>query len=779
MVRLGLQLTLRSGREALGRALMIAVAVAIGVTVLLSVFADYHAYQAVTSRQCWECTQEVPGQGLAASSELWNYSENIYEGRFVEVLDVAPLGADAPVVPGLAKLPGAGQFYASPALASLIKSVPGDELGDRFPGTDVGTIGPQALTGPNEPVAIVGYPRATLAALPGTITVDHIATTTDVQGTTALYREAFWIAAIVVLFPLLILVNTATRLAAARREERFAAMRLVGGTGRQVNAVATVESAVSAVFGTLLGIGAFLAVRPALAQISFSGARFFDATVTPTAAGYLGMLVAVPVVATLSSRWSLRRVRISPLGVSRKVTPPPPRAWRALPLLIGIPLFVIPLLGDTDLKSQTLKTSPTTPLLYVGTFLIMAGLVLGGSWLTMQVARGLARISRGASSLLAARRLADNPKNAFRAVSGLVLAVFVGSLLASIVPVINAAQTSLGGDATSLTDVLRAPFSAGPGSGLPAGEAAKLIGKLRAPGVTVLAVYNNPSFNPNPGPPPGPFGPNAGRGPRSVRTSSLGQYDSIVSCAGLSQFPALGRCAPGDKAVQANISGDLQTDNPLTITLPVVTQSNPTAAANTNTKDLSLGALLVKTGSVAMLEKARTLITLFDANVVGRNGLSNWQMGNAEPETFGEIAQIRNQDDNNAETVVLAIVALTLLMAACSLAVTVGGGIVERRRPFTLLRLSGTPSATLYRVVVLESVLPLVSASLVAAATGIGVAIPLVKALPALRNEPSVAHPGAVYYFAMGAGLLVALMVISSALPLIRRVTQPNSARFE
>ena len=65
MVRLGLQLTLRSGREALGRALMIAVAVAIGVTVLLSVFADYHAYQAVTSRQCWECTQAAPRPGPA------------------------------------------------------------------------------------------------------------------------------------------------------------------------------------------------------------------------------------------------------------------------------------------------------------------------------------------------------------------------------------------------------------------------------------------------------------------------------------------------------------------------------------------------------------------------------------------------------------------------------------------------------------------------------------------------------------------------------------------
>jgi hypothetical protein len=129
--------------------------------------------------------------------------------------------------------------------------------------------------------------------------------------------------------------------------------------------------------------------------------------------------------------------------------------------------------------------------------------------------------------------------------------------------------------------------------------------------------------------------------------------------------------------------------------------------------------------------------------------------------------------------VVLAIVGLTLVMAACSLAVTVGGGILERKRPFTLLRLSGTSGVTLYRVVVLESVLPLLSASLVAAATGVGVAVPLVKALPKLRNEPSLALPGLSYYVAMGVGLVIALLVVSSALPLLRRVTQTNNARFE
>jgi hypothetical protein len=424
-------------------------------------------------------------------------------------------------------------------------------------------------------------------------------------------------------------------------------------------------------------------------------------------------------------------------------------------------------------------SSPTTPLLYVGTFLIMAGLVLGGSWLTMQAARALARVSRGAAALLASRRLADNPKAAFRSVSGLVLAVFVGSLMASIVPVLNAAQTSLGGKAQSLTDVLRVPYNAGARAGLTPGETANIVNKLRAnPGVTVLSIYANPSFQPG-GPPSPPSGPRPGGGgtERRSQLSGSGQYDSIVSCAGLKAFPALGHCRPGASYVQANITNDLLTDNPLTIDLPVVNASNPTAPATT--KGWYLGALLVKTTNTAMLEKARTLLTLFDAKIAAHGGLTDWQMGNAEAETFGEIAQIRNNDDNNAENVVLAIVGLTLLMAACSLAVTVGGGIVERRRPFTLLRLSGTSGPTLYRVVVLESVLPLVSASLVAAATGIGVAIPLVKALPKLSNESSLALPGIAYYVAMASGLVIALLIISSALPLLRRVTQPNDARFE
>jgi hypothetical protein len=52
MVRLGLQLTLHSGREAFVRLLVTAAAVAVGVALLLGVLAEFHAFQANASQPC-------------------------------------------------------------------------------------------------------------------------------------------------------------------------------------------------------------------------------------------------------------------------------------------------------------------------------------------------------------------------------------------------------------------------------------------------------------------------------------------------------------------------------------------------------------------------------------------------------------------------------------------------------------------------------------------------------------------------------------------------------
>ena len=777
MGRLGLRLSLRSGREAFVRLLATTVAVTIGVTVLLGVFADYHAFQVTSRRPAWEKTHAAPPDASAAREALWNYSENVYKGRFIEQLDVAALGGGAPVVPGIPRLPGAGEYYASPALSALLRTVPANELGDRFPGLQVGTLGDRALSGPDELAIIVGYSPATLAALPSTIRVTAIATGRDVQGTTNIYRLAFGLGAIALLFPLLILINTATRLAAARREERYAALRLVGATPRQVGVIATVDAVVGAAIGALAGAALFLVLRPVLAGISFSGVRFFSSTVTPTLWGYALMLAGVPVAAAVASLVSLRRVQISPLGVSRRVTPKSPTVARVIPLLVGVPLFVAPVLINAQ--------QPARAPVFIGLFLIMVGLVTGGSWLTMQAARLLLKVSRGASSLLASRRLSDNPKLAFRTASGLVLAVFVGTMIACLVPALQAAGTK--GDAAALTNVLRVPY---PGNSSSAGLSPEvgdtLLRDLRNyPGATAIPIYvssgnqeSGPSKSQAPIQAAGDASPPPGVGPIVKPANN----ESVIDCTSLAQLPVLGTCPPGVAAVKANVDDLLFTDNPLFLNrdLPAVTPSSPPAPSDVSS--LSIAALLIATPDASTRERVRTFLTRFNATVAGVGGdLRSWQMGALEPQTFGEMAAIRNHDANNVLRVVLAGVALTLIVAGCSLAVTVGGSLVDRKRPFTLLRVTGTPLPTLYRVVLLESALPLVVASVVAAATGVAIAEPVIRAiLTSIHGAESIsAYPTAGFYLTLGAGLLVSVAVIAAAMPLLGRITAPDNVRFE
>ena len=74
MFRLGLRLTLRSGREALVRLALTTVAVAVGVALLLGVLAEFNAFQAQSNQPCWACTggnPQVPSPLPAIPSSLF------------------------------------------------------------------------------------------------------------------------------------------------------------------------------------------------------------------------------------------------------------------------------------------------------------------------------------------------------------------------------------------------------------------------------------------------------------------------------------------------------------------------------------------------------------------------------------------------------------------------------------------------------------------------------------------------------------------------------------
>ena len=138
---------------------------------------------------------------------------------------------------------------------------------------------------------------------------------------------------------------------------------------------------------------------------------------------------------------------------------------------------------------------------------------------------------------------------------------------------------------------------------------------------------------------------------------------------------------------------------------------------------------------------------------------------------------IRSGRADVLQRLVYLAVDLTLLVAGCSLAVAIGGGLADRKRPFTLLRVGGTPARTLYRVVFLEAVVPLAAATVLAAAIAYGMSIlTVVRLAPPGTAIPRLGH---VYYATMGAGLAIALVVIAVTLPLLKRMTDPDNARFE
>jgi hypothetical protein len=448
------------------------------------------------------------------------------------------------------------------------------------------------------------------------------------------------------------------------------------------------------------------------------------------------MLVGVPVVAAIAALLSLRRVQISPLGVSRRAKRKPPTFWRLSVLVVGVGLYVYGL-------SKTTHASIGAPA-YPGLLITMIGLVIAGPWLTSAASRLFGRLAPGSSALLATRRLADNPKTAFRAVTGLVLAVFLGTIVGTLVPAVNSTEASPAN--ASLSNVLLAPVGLDPHAG------AQLISGLTAiPGATVYPLYSLAGGS-------GSVGP------------GLGPGDTAVSCAVMRELAVLGQCAPGLRAVQASDSG-LFDDNPMYNTKPFVDSAN--TAYTGNLSSLPLQTIMVRVNSPATLERVRTYLTVNTAP----QPASGQGSAPTPPRTFGETLQIRLDRAATLEKIVYAAVALTLIVAGCSLAVAVGGGLVDRKRPFTLLRVSGTQVGVLSRVVMLEAAVPLLAATVVAAGIAYGTSIlAFVRLAPAGTAIPRL---GSDYYALMGIGLAVAFGVIALTLPLLRRMTSPGNVRFE
>jgi hypothetical protein len=744
MIRLGLRLTLGSGREAALRVLVTAAAVALGVGLLLAALAGGNGLHAQTDRGAWLDTSAQASRPTPASGRLWWMSGlDQFGDQAIDQVDVAAAGPGAPVPPGLSQLPGPGEYYASPALTALLRSEPANELRDRYPGHQVGTIGAAALPSPNSLIIVIGHTAHQLSQAPGAVEVLAIQRTPancyacqNSVGSGPVLQFILVGGAVALLLPVLILIATASRLSAARREERFAAMRLVGATPRQVSVISAVEAVVAAVAGVAVGFALFFVFRPLLYHVPFTGAPLAQGDLSLHSIDIVLAVIGVPVAAVVSARLALRRVQISPLGVQRRASSRPPRIVRIIPLLAGVAVLAyFDAAGKPDaIGSQLLE-------LLAGFVLLVVGLVLAGPWFTTAGARLMANRASRPSALIAGRRLLDNPKAAFRFISGLVIALFVASAAIGALSSIAADSSTGGGSAGQ--DTLADPFCSFSTSNCPASAQVSSV-----PGHVLAALRTTP-------------------GVRSVtlvhQASSQGPLRNsfgLVACGQLARTPAIGKCPPG--APVANVGyflSDLLGHNShaSTTVWPAANLSVASAAR------LPLDAVVVATdGSPGSLERAQTVLERafpFQGTPVAVDAF--------DPSTARLLTMIQDMTD--------VIIVASLIIAACSLAVNIAAGLGERKRPFSLLRLTGVPTTLLHRVVALESALPLL---LVAA---VSIVVGLLAAALYLHSQVGIAFsiPGITYWATVAGGLVASLAIIASTFPLLNRITGPEVARNE
>lgn len=414
----------RSGRRGLQSHLLAAGAAAVSALVLLALTAAWLGAGARADRTDWR-TPHPDRHGTAIQA----LATTFVRGEPVTVVNLAHLPGHraTPAPPGVAAFPKPGQVHLSPALAELVHELPANQLADRFPKPSAyGTVGDAGLAAPDELLAVIGRAPAdpAVSKAAGEAALDtgltDRAVVSDFSGTTpnaftAQDKDGMLLGVGLLVVPVIVLATAAGRLGAARREQRLAALRLAGATPRQILAMTGAEAAAVGAAGAATGALAYGALLPALARLPYGIGTWFAGDLWVGLPALLAVVAGVALLTALSAVSALREVVRSPLGVAQQSDPRRTRMIR-LALFVGLVLYVV-----TTARGGGLRTPQIVALLilFYGAFWIV------GPWAVDRLGRIMGRFARRPATLLAARRLSDDPRGAWRTVSGLVLAGFV------------------------------------------------------------------------------------------------------------------------------------------------------------------------------------------------------------------------------------------------------------------------------------------------------------------------------------------------------------------
>ncbi len=255
-------------------------------------------------------------------------------------------------------------------------------------------------------------------------------------------RPGVLIAMLMLCLPILVFVGLCTRVGAPARDRRLAMFRMAGATPGETTRIAAYETGLAALIGSVLGTAIFFAGRPLLdstqpgeftttfsngnTQSSDGLVRSLPTDVSIPIIAVLALILLISVGSTATSSFALRRVRISPFGVTRTTPPKPPSRTAALMFVGGTSGLVALGLATRTVEGAVLPVALVAFLLFVVT---VVGLLAGSAAISSAVGRRLApRVGRP-DLLIASRRMIAAPYAASRATASVLLAVMIGAAI--------------------------------------------------------------------------------------------------------------------------------------------------------------------------------------------------------------------------------------------------------------------------------------------------------------------------------------------------------------
>ncbi|MEU0896242.1 ABC transporter permease [Streptomyces massasporeus] len=768
---MGARFALAGGREGWTRSLLTAVGVGLGVALLLLTTAIPNALAERDRREEARSDhtfgqQKIPkaDNTLTVVDADTTFRDLDVRGRLLE-----PEGPRAPLPPGVAEFPAAGEMVVSPALKELLASDDGKLLRERLDYRIAGTIGEQGLVGSQELAYFAGG-KGLAKLLEGSASGARI----DSFGNDDLGSNDPWdpvllllvlVVFVVLLMPVAVFIAAAVRFGGERRDRRLAALRLVGSDSRMTRRIAAGEALAGSVLGLVLGTGFFLLGRELAASLEVFHVSVFPSYLNPSPVLAVLVALVVPAAAVLVTILALRGVVIEPLGVVRTARPARRRLWWRLLLPLGGIALLYPMIGQGDDGGNFNQY-----LVVGGVMLLLVGVTALLPWVVETVVARLG--SGGVAWQLAVRRLQLSSGAAARMVNGIAVAVAGAIALQMLFAGVEGNYTR-----ASEFDVSRAQMSVNVPDGA---DAAAIAGKYRdTEGVRSVTTLSDVYL-------------------RDRRSEDSFVQITLADCASLREVATLPSCRDGDvfaaKGSEYDSEGDhlakpgttLWTDpdgdtarsgeRPVSWTVP---QDIRRAESREDPTGYERGGILITPGALPEKLAAAASTELFlsvdrsvpDAYDQVRNTAARLDPA-VQPMTWHSIES--NDRYATIRTGLSVGSACVLALIGASLLVSQLEQLRERRKLLSSLVAFGTRRRTLGLSVLWQTAIPIGLGLLLAATVGIALGAVLLRMT---NTSVRVDWPSVLSMTGIGAGVVLVVTLLS--LPPLLRLMRPDGLRTE